>query len=121
MSGIDEAGIGRRALLGGLAATAGLGLASRAAFAFPTQPITFVVPYAPGSTDQFARAFGSEMEKILENTYRNVNIGLINELAILCDRMGINIWEVRDAAKSKPYGFQAFYPGPGLGLALIHI
>ncbi|MDD3411772.1 MAG: nucleotide sugar dehydrogenase, partial [Eubacteriales bacterium] len=57
----------------------------------------------------------AEMEKILENTYRNVNIGLINELAMLCDRMGINIWEVVDAAKSKPYGFQAFYPGPGLG------
>lgn len=57
----------------------------------------------------------AEMEKILENTYRNVNIGLINELAILCDRMGINIWEVIDAAKTKPYGFQAFYPGPGLG------
>lgn len=57
----------------------------------------------------------AEMEKILENTYRNVNIGLINELAILCDRMNINIWEVVDAAKSKPYGFQAFYPGPGLG------
>ncbi len=57
----------------------------------------------------------AEMEKILENTYRNVNIGLINELAILCDRMGINIWEVIDAAKSKPYGFQPFYPGPGLG------
>lgn len=57
----------------------------------------------------------AEMEKILENTYRNVNIGLINELAILCERMNINIWEVIDAAKSKPYGFQAFYPGPGLG------
>ncbi|MEG1331983.1 MAG: nucleotide sugar dehydrogenase, partial [Eubacterium sp.] len=57
----------------------------------------------------------AEMEKILENTYRNVNIGLINEMAILCDRMKINIWEVIDAAKSKPYGFQAFYPGPGLG------
>lgn len=57
----------------------------------------------------------AEMEKILENTYRNINIGLINELAILCNRMGINIWEVIDAAKSKPYGFQAFYPGPGLG------
>ena len=57
----------------------------------------------------------AEMEKILENTYRNVNIGLINELAILCNRMGINIWEVVEAAKSKPYGFQAFYPGPGLG------
>ena len=57
----------------------------------------------------------AEMEKILENTYRNINIGLINELAILCNRMKINIWEVIDAAKSKPYGFQAFYPGPGLG------
>jgi len=57
----------------------------------------------------------AEMEKILENTYRNVNIGLINELAILSDKMGINIWEVIDAAKTKPYGFQAFYPGPGLG------
>ena len=57
----------------------------------------------------------AEMEKILENTYRNVNIGLVNELAILCNRMGIDIWEVIDAAKSKPYGFQAFYPGPGLG------
>ena len=57
----------------------------------------------------------AEMEKILENTYRNVNIGLINEMAILCNRMGINIWEVVDAAKTKPYGFQAFYPGPGLG------
>lgn len=57
----------------------------------------------------------AEMEKILENTYRNVNIGLINELAILSNKMGINLWEVIDAAKSKPYGFQAFYPGPGLG------
>lgn len=57
----------------------------------------------------------AEMEKILENTYRNVNIGLVNELAILCNKMGINVWEVVDAAKSKPYGFQAFYPGPGLG------
>jgi len=57
----------------------------------------------------------AEMEKILENTYRNVNIGLINELAILANKMNIDIWEVIDAAKSKPYGFQAFYPGPGLG------
>ncbi|MBH1942049.1 nucleotide sugar dehydrogenase [Mobilitalea sibirica] len=57
----------------------------------------------------------AEMEKILENTYRNVNIGLVNELAILSNKMGINFWEVIDAAKSKPYGFQAFYPGPGLG------
>ncbi len=57
----------------------------------------------------------AEMEKILENTYRNVNIGLVNELAMLCHKMGIDIWEVVDAAKTKPYGFQPFYPGPGLG------
>ncbi|HQG66972.1 MAG TPA: nucleotide sugar dehydrogenase, partial [Paludibacteraceae bacterium] len=57
----------------------------------------------------------AEMEKILENTYRNVNIGLINELAMLCHKMNINIWEVIEAAKTKPYGFQPFYPGPGLG------
>ncbi len=57
----------------------------------------------------------AEMEKILENTYRNINIGLINEMAILCNQMGINIWEVIEAAKTKPYGFQPFYPGPGLG------
>lgn len=57
----------------------------------------------------------AEMEKILENTYRNINIGLVNELAMLCHKMDINIWEVIEAAKSKPYGFQAFYPGPGLG------
>ena len=57
----------------------------------------------------------AEMEKILENTYRNVNIGLVNELAMLCEQMEIDIWEVIDAAKTKPYGFAAFYPGPGLG------
>ncbi len=57
----------------------------------------------------------AEMEKILENTYRNINIGLINELAMLCNEMNISIWEVIDAASTKPYGFQPFYPGPGLG------
>ncbi len=57
----------------------------------------------------------AEMEKILENTYRNINIGLANEMAIICNKMGIDIWEVIEAAKTKPYGFQAFYPGPGLG------
>jgi len=57
----------------------------------------------------------AEMEKILENTYRNVNIGLVNELAILCHKMDINIWEVIEAAKTKPFGFTPFYPGPGLG------
>ncbi|MCR4435062.1 MAG: nucleotide sugar dehydrogenase [Clostridiales bacterium] len=57
----------------------------------------------------------AEMEKILENTFRNINIALANEMAILCDRMKINVWEVINAAKSKPYGFMAFYPGPGVG------
>ena len=57
----------------------------------------------------------AEMEKILENTYRNINIGLANEMAILFNKIGIDYWEVVDAAKTKPYGFQAFYPGPGLG------
>lgn len=57
----------------------------------------------------------AEMEKILENTYRNINIALANEMAIICNKMGINVWEVIEAAKTKPYGFQAFYPGPGIG------
>lgn len=57
----------------------------------------------------------AEMEKILENTYRNVNIALVNEFALLCNKMDIDMWEVVDAAKTKPYGFQAFYPGPGVG------
>jgi UDP-N-acetyl-D-glucosamine dehydrogenase len=57
----------------------------------------------------------AEMEKILENTFRNINIGLANEMAILCNKMGIDLWEVIEAAKTKPYGFMAFYPGPGLG------
>ena len=57
----------------------------------------------------------AEACKILENTYRAINIALVNELKILYDRMGIDVWEVIDAAKTKPFGFQAFYPGPGLG------
>lgn len=57
----------------------------------------------------------AEMEKILENTFRNINIALANEMAILCKRMGIDIWEVINAAATKPYGFMPFYPGPGLG------
>lgn len=57
----------------------------------------------------------AEMEKILENTFRNINIALANEMAILCNKMGINVWEVIDAAATKPYGFMPFYPGPGLG------
>jgi UDP-N-acetyl-D-glucosamine dehydrogenase len=57
----------------------------------------------------------AEMVKLLENTFRAVNIGLVNELALMCDRMKIDVWEVVDAAKTKPFGFMAFYPGPGLG------
>ena len=57
----------------------------------------------------------AEMEKLLENVFRSVNIALVDELTILCHRMGINIWEVIEAAKTKPFGFMPFYPGPGLG------
>lgn len=57
----------------------------------------------------------AEMVKLLENTFRIVNIGMVNELMLMCDRLGINVWEVIDAAKTKPYGFMPFYPGPGVG------
>jgi UDP-N-acetyl-D-glucosamine dehydrogenase len=57
----------------------------------------------------------AELTKLLENVFRSVNIALVNELAILCDRMGIDVWEVVDAAASKPYGFMSFKPGPGMG------
>jgi UDP-N-acetyl-D-glucosamine dehydrogenase len=69
-----------------------------------------VIRVVPVSTAEVAEAC-----KILENTYRAVNIALVNELKVLYDRMGIDVWEVIEAAKSKPFGFQAFYPGPGLG------
>jgi UDP-N-acetyl-D-glucosamine dehydrogenase len=57
----------------------------------------------------------AEMVKLLENTFRAVNIGMVNELALMCDRLGIDVWEVVNAAKTKPFGFMPFYPGPGLG------
>ncbi|HUG93946.1 MAG TPA: nucleotide sugar dehydrogenase [Planctomycetaceae bacterium] len=69
-----------------------------------------IVQVVPVSSPEVAEAC-----KILENTYRAVNIALVNELKMLFDRMGIDVWEVVDAAKTKPFGFQAFYPGPGLG------
>ena len=69
-----------------------------------------VVQIVPVNSPEVAEAC-----KILENTYRAVNIALVNELKVLFDRMGIDVWEVVDAAKTKPFGFQAFYPGPGLG------
>jgi UDP-N-acetyl-D-glucosamine dehydrogenase len=57
----------------------------------------------------------AEMVKLLENTFRAVNIGLVNEVALMCDRLGLDVWEVIDAAATKPFGFMPFYPGPGLG------
>jgi UDP-N-acetyl-D-glucosamine dehydrogenase len=57
----------------------------------------------------------AEMVKLLENTFRAVNIGLVNEMALMCEKLGVNVWEVIEAAKSKPFGFMPFYPGPGLG------
>ncbi len=57
----------------------------------------------------------AEMVKLLENTFRAVNIGLVNEIALICDRLGIDVWEVIEAAKTKPFGFMPFYPGPGIG------
>jgi UDP-N-acetyl-D-glucosamine dehydrogenase len=74
---------------------------------FYAQALERVVPV---SSTQVA-----EMVKLLENTFRMINIGLANEVALMCDRMGINVWEVIDAAATKPFGFMPFYPGPGLG------
>jgi UDP-N-acetyl-D-glucosamine dehydrogenase len=74
---------------------------------FYQQALDTVVPV--GSTSV------AEMVKLLENTFRMINIGLVNEIAIMCDRMGINVWEVIDAAATKPFGYMPFYPGPGLG------
>jgi UDP-N-acetyl-D-glucosamine dehydrogenase len=74
---------------------------------FYAQALEHVVPV---SSTQVA-----EMVKLLENTFRMINIGLANEIALMCDRMGINVWEVIDAAATKPFGFMPFYPGPGLG------
>jgi UDP-N-acetyl-D-glucosamine dehydrogenase len=57
----------------------------------------------------------AEMVKLLENTFRSVNIGLVNEMAVMCDKLGVDVWEVIEAASTKPFGFMTFYPGPGLG------
>jgi len=74
---------------------------------FYRQALETVVPVSSTSV--------AEMVKLLENTFRMINIGLVNELAMMCDRMGVNVWEVIDAAATKPFGFMPFYPGPGLG------
>jgi UDP-N-acetyl-D-glucosamine dehydrogenase len=74
---------------------------------FYSQAIQHVVPVSSPEV--------AEMTKLLENTFRMINIGLVNELAVMCNRMGIDVWEVIDAAATKPFGFMPFYPGPGLG------
>ena len=80
---------------------------TKCAVAFYSQVMDKVVPVSSPSV--------AEMVKLLENTFRAVNIGLVNELAQMCHRMGLDVWEVIDAAKTKPFGFMPFYPGPGLG------
>lgn len=80
---------------------------TRVAVAFYGQMMDTVVPVSSTRV--------AEMVKLLENTFRAVNIGLVNELALMCHRMNIDVWEVIDAAKTKPFGFMPFYPGPGLG------
>lgn len=74
---------------------------------FYAQALEKVVPVASTKV--------AEMVKLLENTFRMINIGLVNEMAMMCDQMGVNVWEVIDAAATKPFGFMPFYPGPGLG------
>jgi UDP-N-acetyl-D-glucosamine dehydrogenase len=64
---------------------------------------------------QVSSSEAAEMVKLLENTFRAVNIGLVNEVALMCDRLKLNVWEIIDAASSKPFGFMPFYPGPGIG------
>ncbi|MCP4704338.1 MAG: nucleotide sugar dehydrogenase [candidate division Zixibacteria bacterium] len=80
---------------------------TKAAKLFYEQAIENVVPMSSTKA--------AEMVKLLENTFRAVNIGLVNEVALMCDRLNINVWEIIDAAASKPFGFMPFYPGPGLG------
>ena len=97
---------------------------------FTTKNIPKIVGgIGPASTDAAAALYGAtvervvpvsstrvaEMVKLLENTFRAVNIGLVNEIALMCHKMDIGVWEVIDAAKTKPFGFMPFYPGPGLG------
>jgi len=80
---------------------------TKVAKAFYEQTIPLIHPV---SSTQAA-----EMVKLLENTFRSVNIGLVNEVAVMCDRLGLDVWEIIDAAATKPFGFMPFYPGPGLG------
>ena len=76
---------------------------------------TQAYPYGTFVVNMVGCLIVAETVKLLENTFRSVNIGLVNEIAMMCNRMGINVWEVIDAAATKPFGFMPFYPGPGLG------
>ncbi len=80
---------------------------SEVAAAWYAQALETVVPVTSAEV--------AEMAKLLENTFRMINIGLVNEMAIMCDRLGVDVWEVIDAAATKPFGFMKFTPGPGLG------
>jgi UDP-N-acetyl-D-glucosamine dehydrogenase len=80
---------------------------TRVALALYGKAVDTVIPVSSTQT--------AEMVKLLENTFRSVNIGLVNEVALMCERLGVDVWEVIDAAASKPFGFMPFYPGPGLG------
>jgi len=80
---------------------------TKAAKLFYEQIISMIVPMSSTKA--------AETVKLLENTFRSVNIGLVNEVALMCDRLDLNVWEIIDAAASKPFGFMPFYPGPGLG------
>lgn len=97
---------------------------------FKTKDIPKVVGGVTRKSSELARLFYSqiiknvmvvssakaaEMVKLLENTFRSVNIGLVNEIALMCHKLGINVWEIIESAKTKPFGFMPFYPGPGLG------
>jgi UDP-N-acetyl-D-glucosamine dehydrogenase len=80
-----------------------------------TRMAIFLYETAGMNTVEVSNAKVAETVKLLENTFRSVNIGLVNEIALMCHKMGINVWEVIDAASTKPFGFMPFYPGPGLG------
>jgi UDP-N-acetyl-D-glucosamine dehydrogenase len=80
---------------------------TRVAQALYSKAVDTIIPVSSTQT--------AEMVKLLENTFRSVNIGLVNEVALMCDRLGVDVWEVIEAAATKPFGFMPFYPGPGLG------
>jgi UDP-N-acetyl-D-glucosamine dehydrogenase len=80
-----------------------------------TEVVAALYSTAVDKVVQVSSPTAAEMVKLLENTYRAVNIGLVNEMALMCDKLGVDVWEVIQGAASKPFGFMPFYPGPGLG------